>query len=179
MQDPQAQVVISISPQARASLGVVLGLPPAAALRRLVGCLRHLGAARVLDTTAVRDVTLQEAQHEFVERYRAVREGRPPPPGEAAAAAAPHRALAAADGGPAPAAAPLPLPSPPPSLLPLPLLASSCPGWVCYAEKTHGALVIPHMSAVKSPQQAAGTLLKVSQGGGGGGRGHCLSVGYG
>lgn len=32
----------------------------------------------------------------------------------------------------------------------LPILASECPGWVCYAEKTVGQAVIPFMSKVKS-----------------------------
>ena len=40
-----------------------------------------------------------------------------------------------------------------------PVLNSSCPGWVCYAEKTHGHL-IPFLSRVKSPQQIMGTLIK-------------------
>lgn len=35
---------------------------------------------------------------------------------------------------------------------PLPLLASSCPGWVVYAEKTHGSYILPHISTAKSPQ---------------------------
>ena len=42
----------------------------------------------------------------------------------------------------------------------LPLLASSCPGWICYAEKTHGDLVLPLISTVKSPQQISGSLVK-------------------
>lgn len=33
-------------------------------------------------------------------------------------------------------------------------------GWVCYAEKTHGSLVIPHISTTKSPQQIMGSLVK-------------------
>jgi iron only hydrogenase large subunit-like protein len=41
---------------------------------------------------------------------------------------------------------------------PLPLLASACPGWVCYAEKRHGETVLPHLSAVMSPQAVAGVL---------------------
>ncbi|KAJ1996314.1 Cytosolic Fe-S cluster assembly factor nar1 [Coemansia spiralis] len=41
----------------------------------------------------------------------------------------------------------------------LPVLASWCPGWVCYAEKTH-AEVLPWMSTTKSPQQAMGTVVK-------------------
>ena len=35
---------------------------------------------------------------------------------------------------------------------PLPMLASACPGWVCYAEKTHGEYALPHISTAKSPQ---------------------------
>ena len=43
---------------------------------------------------------------------------------------------------------------------PLPMLASACPGWVCYAEKTHGAYILPHISSTKSPQQVMGALVK-------------------
>ncbi|KAH9948998.1 iron hydrogenase [Amylocystis lapponica] len=42
---------------------------------------------------------------------------------------------------------------------PLPMLASACPGWVCYAEKTH-AEMLPFISRTKSPQQVMGTLVK-------------------
>lgn len=41
----------------------------------------------------------------------------------------------------------------------LPMLASACPGWICYAEKTHGEL-LPFVSRTKSPQQVMGTLVK-------------------
>ena len=40
------------------------------------------------------------------------------------------------------------------------MLASSCPGWICYAEKTHGDFVLPFISTTKSPQQVMGTLVK-------------------
>ncbi|XP_014601924.1 PREDICTED: probable cytosolic Fe-S cluster assembly factor AGAP009023 isoform X1 [Polistes canadensis] len=42
----------------------------------------------------------------------------------------------------------------------LPMLASSCPGWVCYAEKTHGNFILPYISITKSPQQIMGSLVK-------------------
>lgn len=42
----------------------------------------------------------------------------------------------------------------------LPMIASSCPGWICYAEKTLGDLALPHISTTKSPQQIMGTLVK-------------------
>lgn len=35
----------------------------------------------------------------------------------------------------------------------LPLITGACPGWICYAEKTHGNMIIPHLSEIKSPQQ--------------------------
>lgn len=33
-------------------------------------------------------------------------------------------------------------------------------GWICYAEKTHGSWILPHISEVKSPQQIAATFIK-------------------
>ncbi|XP_064477966.1 cytosolic Fe-S cluster assembly factor narfl-like [Ornithodoros turicata] len=42
----------------------------------------------------------------------------------------------------------------------LPLLTSVCPGFVCYAEKTHGDFLLPYLNRVKSPQQVMGTLVK-------------------
>ncbi|THV46598.1 hypothetical protein BGAL_0373g00040 [Botrytis galanthina] len=42
-----------------------------------------------------------------------------------------------------------------------PILTSSCPGWVCYAEKTHPH-VLPHLSRMKSPQALMGTLIKTT-----------------
>lgn len=41
-----------------------------------------------------------------------------------------------------------------------PLISSACPGWVCYAEKTHGNWILPHISKVKSAQQIMGSLIK-------------------
>ena len=41
----------------------------------------------------------------------------------------------------------------------LPILSSACPGWICYAEKTHPH-VLPHLSRLKSPQALTGTVLK-------------------
>ena len=41
----------------------------------------------------------------------------------------------------------------------LPILTSACPGWVCYAEKSHPK-TLPHISKIKSPQGVMGTLVK-------------------
>ncbi|XP_020032656.1 cytosolic iron-sulfur assembly component 3 [Castor canadensis] len=42
----------------------------------------------------------------------------------------------------------------------LPVLASACPGWICYAEKTHGNFILPYISTARSPQQVMGSLVK-------------------
>ncbi|OQV24489.1 Cytosolic Fe-S cluster assembly factor NARFL [Hypsibius exemplaris] len=42
----------------------------------------------------------------------------------------------------------------------LPMLTSACPGWICYAEKTHGLFILPFISTTKSPQQIMGSLVK-------------------
>lgn len=42
----------------------------------------------------------------------------------------------------------------------LPIISSICPGWICYAEKTNGDLIIPYLSKVRSPQQIMGALVK-------------------
>ena len=41
----------------------------------------------------------------------------------------------------------------------LPLLSGVCPGWICYAEKTHGHIV-PFIDTTKSPQQIMSRLIK-------------------
>jgi iron only hydrogenase large subunit-like protein len=41
----------------------------------------------------------------------------------------------------------------------LPMFVSSCPGWICYVEKTYPQL-IPFLSTTKSPQQILGILVK-------------------
>lgn len=40
-----------------------------------------------------------------------------------------------------------------------PLLTSSCPGFICYAEKTHGD-ILPFIDTTKSPQQIMGSIVK-------------------
>lgn len=43
---------------------------------------------------------------------------------------------------------------------PLPMLTSACPGWICYAEKTHGSFILPYVTTTRSPQQIMGVLVK-------------------
>ena len=41
----------------------------------------------------------------------------------------------------------------------LPILASSCPGWICFAEKSHG-WILDHVSRAKSPMSMCGEYLR-------------------
>ncbi len=41
----------------------------------------------------------------------------------------------------------------------LPMLASACPGWICYAEKAHSEM-LPFISQTKSPQQVHGNAIE-------------------
>jgi iron only hydrogenase large subunit-like protein len=45
------------------------------------------------------------------------------------------------------------------SASPTPILQSSCPGFICYAEKTHGD-ILQYIQSTKSPQQIMGSLVK-------------------
>ena len=42
----------------------------------------------------------------------------------------------------------------------LSVVCTLCAGWICYAEKTHGSYILPHISTTKSPQQVMGSLVK-------------------
>lgn len=42
---------------------------------------------------------------------------------------------------------------------PLPMFCSHCPGWVCFAEKTHPQS-LPYISTIKSSQQIIGSIFK-------------------
>ncbi|KAJ0180273.1 hypothetical protein K1T71_003677 [Dendrolimus kikuchii] len=115
-------IVISVSPQPTLSLAARYKLSSQEATRKLVGYFKSLGADLVLDMTVAEDLSLLEAQEEFLQRYQNQQND--------------------------------------PSGTHLPMLASSCPGWVCYAEKTHGNFILPYISSTKSPQQIMGSLVK-------------------
>ncbi|KAI8063804.1 iron hydrogenase [Gongronella butleri] len=169
--NPQQQktVVVSISPQSRASLAAKYQLSMIQVHQRLVAFFKHqLGVHHVFDIAFARDLALVEGAREFIERYQTyLQQG-----GEALekqwqeqqqqleqqdqAGNAPRarrrggRGAAGAAGGAVDA---------PQQQQSIPMLASSCPGWVCYAEKTHGE-VLPFISTTKSPQQMMGSLVK-------------------
>ena len=64
-------VIVSVSPQSRASLAVFYGLSPSETAGKLTHFLKSLGASFVLDTSASRDIALLETAQEFVARYKA------------------------------------------------------------------------------------------------------------
>uniref|UniRef100_UPI00398F0F48 cytosolic Fe-S cluster assembly factor narfl isoform X1 n=1 Tax=Pristiophorus japonicus TaxID=55135 RepID=UPI00398F0F48 len=116
----QKLVVISVSPQSRASLAAKFNLTVPDTARRLTAFFKNLGIHHVFDTTFSRNFSLLESQREFVQRFHRHKEDSKT----------------------------------------LPMLASACPGWICYAEKTHGSYIIPYISTTKSPQQVMGSLVK-------------------
>ena len=148
-------VVVSLSAPARAAIAVHSGLGLRETHGRISGFLKGIGCHSVLDCGVASDLSLMQAAAEFVHRFRA-----------ASASAAAAAAIAAPAGG-AEASEDSAMdvsdgPAGPTSVgaLPLPVLTSSCPGWICYAEKMVGEAVLPYLSRVKSPQQVAGTLIK-------------------
>ncbi|KAM8960374.1 cytosolic iron-sulfur assembly component 3 [Pelodytes ibericus] len=112
-------VVISLSPQSRASLGAKCNLSIPDTAQKLTTFFKQLGVHHVFDTTYARNFSLLESQREFIKRFKRQKEEKS-----------------------------------------LPMLASACPGWICYAEKTHGSFIIPYISSTKSPQQVMGSLVK-------------------
>ncbi|TNM97341.1 hypothetical protein fugu_015497 [Takifugu bimaculatus] len=113
-------VVVSVSPQSRASLAARYDLSSTEAGRRLTSFFKGLGVHHVFDTTFSRTFSLLESQREFVERFQRKEQDKTS----------------------------------------LPMMTSACPGWICYAEKTHGDFVLPYISTTRSPQQMMGSLVK-------------------
>ncbi|KNA06034.1 hypothetical protein SOVF_184760 [Spinacia oleracea] len=62
-------VVVSISPQSRASLAAHFGLSPLQAFKKLTTFFKSIGVKAVFDTSCSRDLALIEACNEFVVRY--------------------------------------------------------------------------------------------------------------
>ncbi len=96
-------------------------------------CTSVLGFAYAFDTNFARHLALKEHVDEFLERKDQAQK------------------LQFVNGGAGTA--------PQTESLPLPMLASACPGWICYAEKAHSEM-LPFISRTKSPQQVMGTIVK-------------------
>ena len=145
--------VMSIAPQVLASLAATLlvddtqghSIGVGVGLHRVLARIRafvklRLGFEYVFDTSFARYVALREHVREFEERSAAA----------AAAAATASGTQEGKSNGNGDGKG---------KELQLPMLASACPGWVCYAEKAHGQL-LPFVSTTKSPQQVMGTIVK-------------------
>ncbi|XP_030496336.2 protein NAR1 [Cannabis sativa] len=63
-------IIISISPQSRASLAVHFGISPIQVLRKLTSFFKSLSVKAVFDTSCSRDLTLIESCKEFITRYK-------------------------------------------------------------------------------------------------------------
>ena len=135
--------VASVSPQARASLAAVFNVSEAEAGNMITQLLSgpsglkaggHQGSAFtwVIDTNVVREACLVAAADEVATALSPETAKTPAKPGT-------EGAIDTTPKGP--------------------ILTSACPGWICYAEKTH-PYVLPHLSRLKSPQALTGTLLK-------------------
>jgi len=68
--DQQKLVVVSVSPQSRASLAARFQLSPADAAKKLTAFFKKLGVHYVFDTAFSRNFSLLESQREFVQRFR-------------------------------------------------------------------------------------------------------------
>ena len=134
--------VASISPQVRASIAVTYGVSERQAenmIERLLsgpeglksGGTHKTGFTWVFDSNALREAALVLAAEEV------------------------NSSTSAFAGTSTNSSTRLDEPGP----LKRPILTSACPGWICYAEKTHPH-VLPHLSRLKSPQALTGSLLK-------------------
>lgn len=111
------------------------------------------------------DVALMESREEFLQRYRTTTSSLSPttqsrwfrPPTTTAVSSSTIKVFDDSSAGQPPVVIDVDLCTSIPPLLPL--LTSNCPGWICFAEKTHPQ-AIPYISTVKSPQQILGVLIK-------------------
>lgn len=143
-------VVVTLSPQSRASLAAHFDLPVIDVHRKLVTMFRTLGVHMVIDSTCSGDFALLESRAEFLHRFRNQQKTVWAPPPSSVAVSSTKTEFVE------PITSATPLQDP---LKAMPMLASSCPGWICYAEKTQPN-AIPFIDTTKSPQQIAGSLIK-------------------
>jgi iron only hydrogenase large subunit-like protein len=112
----QSKLVLSLSPQSRASVAAYYNLSTeSVSLKLHTFFTQILPFQAVFDTNLGREIALVEGAREFQSRWLSKQS--------------------------------------------LPVISASCPGWICYAEKTHHA-VLPHLSAIRSPQQLIGAFIK-------------------
>lgn len=140
-------VVVTLSLPSLASIAAYFERSLEETHHKLRNFLKGLGVAMVCDAAVAADIALVEAREEFLHRYRNHTEvGWVAPPVSVAQMST--RSQYPSGGEEASTTAPC-----------LPMLASSCPGWVCYAEKTVPQ-ALPYIATTKSPQQIAAVVLK-------------------
>lgn len=132
----------------------------------LIGYFKGLGVHHVFDTNFARSLSLLEAQKEFIERYK--RKDSDPKAFPMLASACPGKqnrlecwinfvkflnvtVMLFWNN--------LVFPSFFLHLFDVMVFVPK-PGWICYAEKTHGSYILPYISSVRSPQQVMGALVK-------------------
>jgi iron only hydrogenase large subunit-like protein len=115
----------------------------------LTNFFKSLGVHYVFDTSFSRDFSLLESAREFVERFRSYQEKqqKKAPVDNNVKSTRIKRNGTSGSGDDTM------------NEVKLPMLASACPGWICYAEKTHG-FILPYVSQTKSPQQIMGSVVK-------------------
>lgn len=162
-------VVVAVSPQSLASLAAMTGMTSMELFLRISSFFKDLGVYYVLDMAAVGDIALLEAREEFIKRYRGGHDNTWITPQTTMAVSSNSMNIITGSGNDIFNYAPN---TGDPNLvevkdlsidmsieLHLPMLASSCPGWICYAEKSQPQ-AIPYISSTKSPQQILGTIVK-------------------
>ncbi|XP_020578122.1 protein NAR1 [Phalaenopsis equestris] len=68
--NPEKAVIVSVSPQSRASLATYFDLSPAQVFRKLTTFFKSLGVKAVYDTSCSRDISLVESCNEFISRHK-------------------------------------------------------------------------------------------------------------
>lgn len=158
-------VVVTLSSQSRASLAVHFEAASASEMQqRISNFLRkRKRVSFVLDATLAGDLALVEQSREFIHRFKAQQARRATGQVKLPWQAPPTSAAVSST------STKLDPNSPDPQIIEhggevapgdmTPLIASACPGWICYAEKSCPE-AIPFISTTKSPQQIAGSLIK-------------------
>jgi len=160
LQDPGvAGVVLLFSPQVLCSLAGMLGTESVVEAYGLLSSFFkvRMGCKAVIDTQVGLCVSLSEAGDEVMRRLGSMGEigAEPPawvPPAQTLPISATHHKRV--DSGEHVVLNPSPF-----RPAPLPVLSSSCPGWVCYCEK-NARECLPYLSTCRSPQQITGGLVK-------------------
>eukprot|EP00514_Thraustochytrium_sp_LLF1b_P006133 CAMPEP_0184519922 /NCGR_PEP_ID=MMETSP0198_2-20121128/6888_1 /TAXON_ID=1112570 /ORGANISM="Thraustochytrium sp., Strain LLF1b" /LENGTH=568 /DNA_ID=CAMNT_0026910477 /DNA_START=115 /DNA_END=1821 /DNA_ORIENTATION=- len=150
-------VVVTVSRQSRASIAGHFGVQDVSQVQSQIESVlkQHYNVDAVVDPSSGGDLALAESAHEFLHRYRTRGTQGWSAPQASAAVSSDEQTFD-------------PLGTNPIAQVhngaverrsELPMLASACPGWICFVEKSHPE-AIPYISTTKSPQQIAGALVK-------------------